>query len=575
MSLILATLLLLQDKSVDRLIEQLRSEKAETVQSAFQALRESGKGVEPALIQALSDAEPRIRCRCLELLTVLKSTTALKTASKLFDVDDDEEVRLVAYHFLVALGPVSEDPFLAALKSPRPETRIQALLGLRQIRSQKALALAADLFLGDTTPDFRMTAAEVLQSLGMKAEETFLKGLNSRLPDVRMASIKALGQIGSPKALESTRSLFKGDKNPDVHRACFEIFARAGLKAEDDLILALDDDDRDLRVEAVHVLGDARSERAIPRFLGFMEGRDPRMKEAAESALAAIGPSAIEAVRKGVSSGRFTKEKAEGIESQAVRSAVERLLEAQIGDDESTGFYEGQFKALEAFGRDKALPVLIQILKDRGYAFQHAWRHERQESFQVAMKELAVMALGELGGEGELPALKAFAVDEVQSSLSLRIREETLVALHRLGETKPLEDRLRALRLTADRLLKAEGVDSKEEACDQLFSLGLLYTRLRRRQAAEKVFLELLSAIDRSSLEAARLRNAPTTYYNLACISSLRGDRAKAVDWLAKAVRSGFQDRRWIQSDKDLDAIRNEEGYRKLLEDDTLFGRTK
>ena len=135
-----------------------------------------------------------------------------------------------------------------------------------------------------------------------------------------------------------------------------------------------------------------------------------------------------------MASGRVRKTAAEAIEANYNRIQVERLLEAQLGDDESTGFFEGQFKDLEAFGRDKAVPVLIRILAERTYAFRHAERHDRSDAFRGTMKELAVMALGELGGEGALPALKAFANDEAQIGLSRRIREETLVALHRQGE---------------------------------------------------------------------------------------------------------------------------------------------
>jgi tetratricopeptide (TPR) repeat protein len=187
------------------------------------------------------------------------------------------------------------------------------------------------------------------------------------------------------------------------------------------------------------------------------------------------------------------------------------------------------------------------------------------------MKELAVMALGELGGEGALPALKAFANDETQIGLSRRIREETLVALHRQGDRKPLDDHLRDSRLEADRLLRSETSDLKEAGCDQLFSLGLLFTRLRRYEEATQVYDELLASLDRYKLENARQRNYPTSCYNLACLNSLRGERAKAVEWLDKAVRSGFKDRGWIRKDRDLDAIREDAGYKKILADDTLF----
>jgi len=571
MKLLLAALLLLQDKSIERLIEQLRSEKPENVTFAFEALKESGKAAEPALIQTLSDTEPRVRRDCLRILTSFKSSAALKRAREIFEGDGDSGVREEAFALLEALGVDSEDAFLANLKAPRSETRLQSVIGLRNLKSRKALEPVAELFLGESPPDIRAVAADYLESQGMLAEKVLLKGLSSQELTVRLSSIRTLGTMDSVKAHEAISRFFQEDKNAETHEACFAFLSHLGIKAENELILALDDEDKAMRVRAVVALGEARSEHAIPRLLELMTSQDPRMKAAAEDALASIGPKALEDVNKGVASGRLSKATLGRIESKAIRIEVERLLEAQIGEDEFTGFFDGQFTKLEAFGPAKAVPVLIQILNDPNYIFQHAAKHERLEGFRSAMKELAIMALGELGGEGALPALKSFATGEAFGKPPSRIQEETLVALHRLGETKPLDDYLHELREGADRLLKGGTDDQKDAGCDQLFSLGLLFTRLRKHKEATQVYLEILSATDQHKLENTRLRTLPSTYYNLACISALQGERAKAVEWLEKAVRAGFRDRSWIKGDRDLDSIRNEDGYKKLLADDSLF----
>jgi len=145
------------------------------------------------------------------------------------------------------------------------------------------------------------------------------------------------------------------------------------------------------------------------------------------------------------------------------------------------------------------------------------------------------------------------------------------VALHRQGDKAPLEAHLLDSRTNADKLLKAETTDIKEEGIDQLFSLGLLFTRLKRYPEATAVYLELIAAVEKHKLDKAREANIATTYYNLACLSALGGDRAKAVEWLEKGVRAGFTDRAWIRKDRDLDSIRGEAGYKKILENDGLF----
>jgi len=539
--------------------------------TAWKCLLAAGKSAEPRLLKYLRDPDPGIR---RDVLMSLRGSTEEATVSaviQLFGTEGDDAPLDQAYLFLLANEGRAEAAFVAGLTNPRAATRLKSLLGLKAVKSAKGLTPVSELFLGECPPDVRIAAADYLKSRGLEAEEALLRGLENKDPVVRLASIQVLGDIESVKALAPIGRLFREDKNRALHDRCFEFLKHLGIRAEEDLLAALGDEDKDLRCQAVLALGEARSERSVPRLLEFLTELDPRMREASEEALALIGPKAIDEVNKAVAAGRVRKSAAEAIEASYNSIQVERLLEAQLGDDEFTGFYEGQFKDLEVFGREKAVPVLIRILSERSYPFRHAERHERSEAFRGTMKELAVMALGELGGEGALPALKAFANDETQIGQSRRIREETLVALHRQGERKPLDDHLREARLEADRLLRSEMPELKEAGCDQLFSLGLLFTRLRRFQEAIQVYDELLSSLDRYKLESARQRNYPTTCYNLACLNSLRGERAKSVEWLDKAVRAGFKDRGWIRKDRDLDGIRQEEGYKKILADDALF----
>jgi len=551
----------LYDRETDKTVKE----------AAWKCLLLVGKAAEPYLVKFLQDQDATIRKDALTGLRQSTDDQVLAAVAKLFTQETEDVPLHHAFEFLQRLGLKAEPAFLTGLKSPRPATRLKSIVGLKGIKSEKALAAVGEMFLGECPPDVRSASADYLKAQGLRAEEVLLQGLESKDPAIRLTAIQALGEIGSDKALVVVSRLFRDEKNSDVHEKCFEFLKRLGIRAEDDLLNALGDENKDIRKQAVIALGDAQSVRAIPRLIEFMTELDPAMKEVSEAALASIGPKAIEEVGKAVAAGRVRKPVADAIESFYTRGEVERLLEAQLGDDESTGFYEGQFKDLEAFGRDKAVPVLIRILSERAYVFRRVHRHDRPDKFRGTMKELAVMALGEVGGEGALQALQAFAADDVQMRLSRRVREETLVALHRQGDKKPLEDHLKEARSNADKLLKSETVDFKEEGCDQLFSLGLLYTRLKRYPEATQVYQELIAAVDQFKLEKARDANISTTYYNLACLSALAGDRAKGVAWLDKAVRAGFTDRAWIRKDRDLDGIREDAGYKKLMADDSLF----
>lgn len=559
-------------KSVVKIADLYDRETDRTVKdAAWKCVISAGKLGESRLLKYLRDPEAAVRREALASLRGSTEEGTIAAVLQLFGQEADDGPLDQAFLFLLQNEGRAEAAFLSGLKNPRAATRLKSIKGLLAIKSSKGLDPVAEIFLGESPPDLRAESGEYLKSQGKNAEGALLRGLENKDPVVRFAAIRALGEIGSVKALEPIGRLFREEKNAELHKCCFEFFRRLGMGAENELLAALGDEDKDLRCQAVIALGEAQSERAVPRLLEFMTELDHGMREASEEALALIGPKALEEVKKAVVAGRVRKSAAEAIETNYNRNQVERLLEAQLGDDESTGFFEGQFKDLEAFGREKVVPVLIRILGERSYAFRNSARHEKSESFRGTMKELAVMALGELGGEGVLAALKAFANDESQIGITRRIREETLVALHRQGERKPLDDHLREARLEADRLLRSETSDLKEAACDQLFSLGLLYDRLGRLDDAKQVYDELLASLDRYKLDNARQRNYPTTCYNLACINSRKGERAKAVEWLDKAVRSGFKDRGWIRKDHDLDGIRDEAGYQKILAEDKLF----
>lgn len=55
--------------------------------------------------------------------------------------------------------------------------------------------------------------------------------------------------------------------------------------------------------------------------------------------------------------------------------------------------------------------------------------------------------------------------------------------------------------------------------------------------------------------------------YNLTCMYSRIGEKEKAVKALEKAINSGYNDYKWILQDNDLNNIRNEEGFKKLVEE--------
>ena len=59
----------------------------------------------------------------------------------------------------------------------------------------------------------------------------------------------------------------------------------------------------------------------------------------------------------------------------------------------------------------------------------------------------------------------------------------------------------------------------------------------------------------------------PTSHYNLACRYALLKQPDLAIVTLRKAVELGYRDHRFMEEDHDLDSIRKDPRYRKLLKE--------
>jgi tetratricopeptide (TPR) repeat protein len=60
--------------------------------------------------------------------------------------------------------------------------------------------------------------------------------------------------------------------------------------------------------------------------------------------------------------------------------------------------------------------------------------------------------------------------------------------------------------------------------------------------------------------------NDPATLYNAACLFCVMGEHDKCLDCLKKAIDNGFDRKEWVESDPDLEPVRNDPRYKTLLE---------
>jgi tetratricopeptide (TPR) repeat protein len=222
-------------------------------------------------------------------------------------------------------------------------------------------------------------------------------------------------------------------------------------------------------------------------------------------------------------------------------------------------------------GREKVWPVLAKIVSEPAYAFRVKRPTLPRDTHQKLMRELAVMALGELGSaEQHVAALESALKALPESDGEESIREELVVALHRLGKTAALDDYVRKMTERAEKEFKGP---VKAEGCFALFSVALVQGRVGRRDDAEATYLRHERAVDEYKLKPDY--SEPSVAYNLACLYALKGEKGKAMTYLRKAVEEGFHHKEWIQRDGDLDSIRGEDAYRKLMSDEKLFPGSK
>jgi tetratricopeptide (TPR) repeat protein len=87
------------------------------------------------------------------------------------------------------------------------------------------------------------------------------------------------------------------------------------------------------------------------------------------------------------------------------------------------------------------------------------------------------------------------------------------------------------------------------------YNLGILYSKLKRFEEAETAYQEALEIDPKDS----------NTWYNKACLESLRNSRIKAIEYLDKAIGLDKKYVEMAKSDKDFDNIRTSKEFKDII----------
>ncbi len=382
------------DRAIEPLVHEVRSDNAATARAAAEGLVSFGGQAVNSLSRLLTEREPHARARAIRALALIRDdriipalTVALEdpspevriTLAETCTTLDDPQVLPLLLHLLrdtdpsvvqaaiaaidtvglpgnpadqavyavarrdwvraVMLGSAAVDALTVALTSPDEEVRREAARSLGLIGDPRGLRpLAAAL--QDARWFVRETAA---LALGRLKDPTVMEVLIATLRDhsagAREAAAKALGEIGDPRAIGPLINVFRNDeyylKNDEYYvcEAAAEALAKFGTRAVEPLVAAL----KDSRSTARHYIAKALDKTGVP-------GDD-------------LSAQAWHTVMKG---------DWEGVPRFGAR-AIDPLIAALSDDDHRTRRAAAEaLGRIEEFGTGlRAIPALCETLRDR------------------------------------------------------------------------------------------------------------------------------------------------------------------------------------------------------------------
>lgn len=165
----------------------------------------------------------------------------------------------------------------------------------------------------------------------------------------------------------------------------------------------------------------------------------------------------------------------------------------------------------------------------------------------VLFRKLNEMGLIETNPSGKDIAVKK-AIKKLEASLKTDRKNHTV--LYTLGNLYTTEGNT----IKAEEYYKA-ALSLQPHYPEAIQNLSRLYSETGKYHEALSLLKQMIDIQP----------DNPDVYYNIACIHAKLNNVRESIDWLKKAIDKGFSKWDLLQSDTDLDAIRNSEGYQDLL----------
>ncbi|MDD5436422.1 MAG: HEAT repeat domain-containing protein, partial [Candidatus Omnitrophica bacterium] len=203
----------------------------------------------------------------------------------------------------------------------------------------------------------KSAAPEILAAIDPSAMALIAKNINDEAQSIRLSTIRGLGIIGSPEAVDLLAKALE-DKDGYVKREALKaiLSAKDKKRAAEILSKFLDDEDDDMRKAAAEALGEAEDAQAIQSLIGMMDDKDLRVREAAISSLRKIKPAPQLLEGLSLAYERSDREKIGRLES------ILNIVDPQALRDWKKERFEKELPAVQKIGLYTAMGLVASVV---------------------------------------------------------------------------------------------------------------------------------------------------------------------------------------------------------------------
>jgi HEAT repeat protein len=456
-----------------------------------------GQGLSKAvaiLMSDIQDEDSSVIINTINILSKVGNNEAIKALVPAFKHQDKDVIRNAA----TALGKIGKirsakavEILIANLQHEDSYVRDFIVSALGEISNPKTIRSLIFVLLNDSEDIYvRGTAAYGLgkirtsEAVSPLISALYSDSFHPRYTYVRQASAIALGKIATTQAVEALISALSHQKN--VIRICaVEGLSESVVKLNvtlthqvtESLIIALKDEDYEVRTHAAWVLGELKDSQTLSHLIFAFNDQSFNVRKYAVGAVKKLGtPEAIEALIHALSHKNQDVRlyAAWGLARLGYSQGMENLISILNNKNEDSPLRDSAAKALGEIVCQEAVPPLIECLQDeyslvRRDAAEALGKIGSVEAVQPLIERLgdeewnvrsnAAEALGKIGSEQAVPPL----IECLQDEYSL-VRRDAAEALGKIGSVE-------AVQLLIERL-GDENSNIRSNAAEALGKIG-------------------------------------------------------------------------------------------------------